>query len=117
VYAPAHNSVFTKDWTGEHASDFVGNRSKRFFLDSGALTRAARMDLGVTLPAEVLTRSEFARAGARLERARGRGRSFLLQTYARDTGAILTTLSVPLYVKDERYGCVSLGWDPEKLRS
>jgi methyl-accepting chemotaxis protein len=45
------------------------------------------------------------------------GRPFLLQTYARDTGAVLTTLSVPLYVKGERYGCVCLGWDPEKLRS
>ena len=39
------------------------------------------------------------------------------QTYARDTGAVLTTLAVPLYVKGERYGCVCLGWDPEKLRS
>ncbi len=43
--------------------------------------------------------------------------SFLVQTYARDTGAVLTTLAVPLYVKGERYGCVCLGWDPEKLRS
>jgi hypothetical protein len=28
-----------------------------------------------------------------------------------------TALSVPLYVRGESYGCVCLGWDPEKLRS
>ena len=42
-------------------------------------------------------------------------RSVLIQSYLRDTGAVLTTLSVPLYVKDQLYGAVSLGWDPDKL--
>jgi methyl-accepting chemotaxis protein len=116
VYAPAHNSVFTQGLTGDRERDLTGNRSKRFFLESGALTRAARMELGVSLPAEVLTREQIARTGAQLTRPGGAGRSLLLQTYARDTGAVLTTLSVPLYVKDRRYGCVSLGWDPERLR-
>jgi methyl-accepting chemotaxis protein len=117
VYAPAHNRVYTKDCTGDPEIDLVGNRSKRFFLDSAALTRAARMELGVELPAKVLTRAEIERAGARLQAPTHKRRVLLLQTYARDTGAILTTLSVPLYVKGERFGCVSLGWDPEKLRA
>ena len=116
VYAPAHNSVYTRDLTGDDAVDLAGNRSKRFFLDSGALTRAARMELGVELPARVLTRGEIESAGARLRVLAHKRRRLLLQTYARDTGAVLTTLSVPLYVKGERFGCVSLGWDPEKLR-
>ena len=116
VYAPAHNRIFTKDWTGDPALDLAGNRSKRFFLDSGALTRAARMALGVDLPPRVLTRAEFRQAGAQLERPPKAGRTLLLQTYARDTGAVLTTISVPLYVRQHRYGCVSLGWDPERLR-
>jgi methyl-accepting chemotaxis protein len=106
----------SRDITGDPAQDLAGNRTKRFFLDSPALTRASRMELGVKLPSEVLTRQQMASRGAVLtEPARGT-RAFLLQTYARDTGAVLTTLSVPLYVKGQRYGCVCLGWDPEQLR-
>ena len=117
AYAPAHNTIFSQDITGDPARDLVGNRTKRFFLDSDALTRASRMELGAKLPGEVLMRAQFRSAGARLTQPRQSDRPFLLQTYARDTGAVLTTLSVPLYVKGERYGCVCLGWDPEKLRS
>ncbi|MGD0198832.1 MAG: methyl-accepting chemotaxis protein [Solirubrobacteraceae bacterium] len=117
VYAPAHNRVYTKGWSGDPAQDLAGNRSKRFFLDSGALTRAARMELGVVLPPRAVARAEIERAGAELIQPERKRRTMLLQTYARDTGAILTTLSVPLYVKRQRFGCVSLGWDPEKLRS
>lgn len=116
VYAPAHNSVVSKDITGDPAKDLAGNRTKRFFLDSPALIRASRMELGVKLPTEVLTRQQIAARGAVLAEPTRDTRPFLLQTYARDTGAVLTTLSVPLYVKGQRYGCVCLGWDPEQLR-
>ncbi len=50
AYAPAHNTVFSRDCTGDPEQDLAGNRTKRFFLDSAALTRAARMELGVELP-------------------------------------------------------------------
>jgi methyl-accepting chemotaxis protein len=116
AYAPAHNRVFTRDATGDQAVDLVGNRSKRFFLDSGALTRAARMGLGVELPARVMTRPEIAQAGAALNQPAEGRRTLLLQTYSRDTGSILRALSVPLFVKGQRFGCVTLGWDPELLR-
>jgi methyl-accepting chemotaxis protein len=116
AWAPAHNSVFSKAITGDPAKDLAGNRTKRFFLESGALTRASRMELGVELPGKMLTRAEIRAAGGRLAEPQLGNRPFLLQTYARDTGAILTTLSVPLYVHGERYGCVCLGWDPEQLR-
>ncbi len=117
AYAPAHNSAFSKDITGDPGTDLAGNRTKRFFLDSPALTRASRMELGVELPTEILTRGQIASAGARLAEPEHSARPFLLKTYARDTGAVLSTLSVPLYVKGQRYGCVCLGWDPERLRS
>ncbi len=117
AWAPAHNSVFSQDITGDPAKDLAGNRTKRFFLESGALTRASRMELGVELPGEALTRTQITAAGARLREPAHDHRSFLLQTYARDTGAVLTTLSVPLYVHGQRYGCVCLGWDPERLRA
>ena len=116
AYAPAHNSSVTKAITGDPATDLAGNRTKRFFLDSPALTRASRMELGTRLPYEVLTRQQIAAAGALLTEPDRDTRPFLLQTYARDTGAVLTTLSVPLYVKGQRFGCVCLGWDPERLR-
>jgi methyl-accepting chemotaxis protein len=116
AYAPAHNSSVTKAITGDPATDLAGNRTKRFFLDSPALTRASRMELGTQLPDEVLTRQQIAAAGAVLTEPARDTRPFLLQTYARDTGAVLTTLSVPLYVKGQRFGCVCLGWDPDRLR-
>jgi methyl-accepting chemotaxis protein len=117
VYAPAHNRIYTHDWTGDPAIDLAGNRSKRFFLDSGALTRASRMELGVELPSRVLTRDEYKSAGAMLHQPADGRRRLLLQTYARDTGAILSAMSVPLYVKGQRFGVVTIAWDPEKLRS
>ena len=115
AWAPAHNSVYSQDITGDPAKDLVGNRTKRFFLESGALTRASRMALGVDLPGEILTRAQISAAGAQLREPAGGHRRFLVQTYARDTGAVLTTLSVPLYVHGQRYGSVCLGWDPERL--
>jgi methyl-accepting chemotaxis protein len=115
VYAPAHNSVFSRDCTGDRDHDLAENRTKRFFLDSAALTRAARMELGVELPVRRLTRTEIGRSGAVL-REHEDEQPFLLQTYARDTGAVLSTLSVPLYVRGQRYGVVTLGWDPERLQ-
>jgi methyl-accepting chemotaxis protein len=117
VYAPAHNTIVTQDITGDAARDLAGNRTKRFFLDSPALTRGARMELGVELPVRRLSRSELRSSGARLTEPRQPGRPFLLQTYARDTGAVLSTLSVPLYVKAQRFGSVVLGWDPDTLRA
>ncbi|MHB1835077.1 MAG: methyl-accepting chemotaxis protein [Solirubrobacteraceae bacterium] len=116
-WTPAHNSVYTKAITGDPAVDLVGNRSKRFFLDSDPLTRAARMELGVKLPHEVLTRAQITAARARLARPAGARRPVLIQTYARDTGSVLTTMAVPLWIKGERYGALSIAWDPDKLRA
>ncbi|MGH2873116.1 MAG: hypothetical protein ACRDL5_11730, partial [Solirubrobacteraceae bacterium] len=116
-WTPAHNSVYTKGIVGEPATDLVGNRSKRFFLDSDALTRAARMELGVRLPHEILTRAQITAARARLTQPAQARRPVLIQTYARDTGSVLTTMAVPLYVRGERYGSLSIAWDPDKLRA
>lgn len=117
AWAPAHNRIFSGDITGDPGTDLAGNRTKRFFLSAPALVRASRMELGVSLPDEVLTRGQIQAAGARLGEPAAGGRvPFLLLTYARDTGAVLSTLSVPLYVHGQRYGCVCLGWDPERMR-
>jgi methyl-accepting chemotaxis protein len=116
TYAPAVVSAFTQDWTGNPERDLEGNRTKRFFLASPAMLRASRAELGVDLPAAVLSRSEFEAAGARLSEREEDRNSLLVQTYARDTGALLSVLSVPLHVHGERYGTTLLIWDPERLR-
>ncbi len=117
AYAAAHNSIYSKDLSGNPEQDLLSNRTKRFFTDSAALTRGARMELGVELPTRVMTLQEIQAAGARLTEPASANQPFLIQTYARDTGTVLSTMSVPLYIKGQRYGSVIIGWDPEKLRS
>ena len=116
TYAPAHNRRFCQDWTGDPQKDLVGNRVKRFFFDKGVLVRGARVGLpeaAVQLPNRA-RREDFLRVCDLRERPEERD-VFLVQTYARDTGQVLTVLTVPLYVKGHRYGAVELGWDPERV--
>lgn len=117
AYACAHNTAVSQPITGDAAVDLAKNRTKRYFLDSGPLTRAARIGLGLReLELRPYTRAELKSLGAKLTRdPRTAPHNVLIQSYLRDTGAVLTTLSVPLYVKDQLYGAVSLGFDPDKL--
>jgi len=112
TYAPTHNSAFTKGWTGDPAKDLAGNRAKRFFTDARVLVRGARLGLGPAgeaLP-HMADRDAFRRAGCPLQATPESREAFLVQTYARDTGAIMTVLCVPLFVMGERYGVSLLGW-------
>ena len=117
AYACAHNSIVSQPISGDPAVDLAKNRTKRYFLDSAPLTRAARIGLGLReLELRPYTRTELQRLGGKLTRdPRSAPHNVLIQSYLRDTGAVLTTLSVPLYVREQLYGAVSLGWDPEKL--
>jgi len=111
-YGPTHNKIYTKDWTGDPAKDLAGNRIKRFFTDARVLVRGARTGLGPaaeTLP-ERASSEDFLRAGCSLDETPAMREAFLVQTYARDTGALVTALSVPLHVGGKRYGASLLGW-------
>ncbi|WP_306592034.1 methyl-accepting chemotaxis protein [Geothrix sp. 21YS21S-4] len=113
-YAASHNRRFTQDWTGRPEQDLAGNRAKRFFTDNRVLVRGARHGLGETaesLP-DRAPRGDFRRV-ADLARPAAKTDDFLVQTYARDTGAIITVLTVPLYACGERYGATLLGWSDE----
>ncbi len=113
-YAPSHNKIFTKDWTGQPDQDLAGNRAKRFFTDNQVLVRGARHGLGETaegLPDRV-GRGDFLGVADLAEKASGHV-EFLVQTYARDTGAIITVLTVPIYVCGQRYGASLLGWSAD----
>jgi methyl-accepting chemotaxis protein len=113
-YAPSHNKRFTQDWTGRPEHDLAGNRAKRFFTDNKVLVRGARHGLGEiaeNLPDRV-GRRDFLGVANLAEKASSR-EEFLVQTYARDTGAIITVLTVPIYVCGQRYGASLLGWSSE----
>jgi methyl-accepting chemotaxis protein len=115
TYPAAHNGIYTKAWTGNFEQDLAGNRVKRLYLDNQVLVRGSRMGLGAA--AELLpglpSREDFRRAGADLSQPTGDAEHFLVQTYARDTGAVITVLTLPCYVLGQRYGSAILGWTEE----
>ena len=116
VYAPVHARRLTGDWTGDPSKDLLGNRVKRILIDNPALARANRMGLGGReLPPRPLTRTELRTAGCDLLEPPGGDDRRLVQTYARDTGTILTVLTVPIYLHGERWGAVVIGWDPDSV--
>jgi len=116
VYAPSHARALCADWTGDPAKDLNGNRMKRILTDNPALVRANRVGIGGrALPHRVLTRAEYRTAGCDLTEPPGGDERRLVQTYARDTGAIFTVLSVPVYVHGERWGAAVIGWDPDAI--
>lgn len=113
-YAPSHNQRFAQDWTGHPDKDLAGNRVKRFFTDNRVLVRGARHGLGEAAEAlpDQVRRDEFRRV-ADLDAKPSDSADFLVQTYARDTGAIITVLTVPLHVCGQRYGVSLLGWSSD----
>ncbi|MDX2220738.1 MAG: methyl-accepting chemotaxis protein [Burkholderiales bacterium] len=113
-YGPIHNREYCKDWTGDPALDLVGNRVKRFFTDQRVLVRGARVGLPAAAAlGDRVRREDFVRAGCELTERPGAAAEFLVQTYARDTGAIVTALTVPLFVKGQRWGAVLMGWNTD----
>jgi len=114
-YAPIHNRRVMQDWTGDPAQDLAGNRIKRFFDDSPVLLRGTRMVLGGAVQgiAPRAPRAAFRQAGCELAQTPETERAFLVQTYARDTGAVMSVLTVPLFVQGQRYGTSLLGWSED----
>jgi len=112
AYGPIHNREYCKDWTGVRDKDLVGNRIKRFFTDQRVLVRGARVGLpqAASLP-DRARRDDFRSAGCDLRGSDSARADFLVQTYARDTGAVVTALTAPIFVKGERWGAVLLGWN------
>jgi methyl-accepting chemotaxis protein len=79
-YLPTHNQRVSQPLTGNLAVDLVNNRTKRIFGDRTGFT-AARS----TAP-------------------------YLIQRYKRDTGELMTDLSVPIMVRGKHFGCVRFGY-------
>nr|WP_198980418.1 methyl-accepting chemotaxis protein [Herbaspirillum sp. ASV7] len=79
-YFPTHNKKFSQPLTGNYDVDLVNNRTKRIFSD---------------------------RTG---KRCGANTKSFLLQTYKRDTGEVMHDLSVPIYVHGKHWGGFRVGY-------
>ncbi len=84
-YGPTHNSKFSKPLTGNREQDLAHSRDKRIFNDPTG-SRAAQN----TQPC-------------------------LLQTYMRDTGEILSDLSMPIEIQGKHWGALRVGFVPESL--
>lgn len=84
-YGPTHNSRFSQPLTGDYQIDLMQSRDKRFFDDPTGLRSAHNTN------------------------------SFLLQTYARDTGEVLSDLAMPIMVNDRHWGAIRLGFDTHAL--
>jgi methyl-accepting chemotaxis protein len=111
-YGPIHNRDYCKDWTGDRPKDLIGNRIKRFFTDQRVLVRGARVGLPqATAVADRARREDFLAAGCNLNATHESRDDFLVQTYARDNGEIVTALTAPIFVRGERWGAVLLGWN------
>lgn len=80
-YGPTHNSWYSQPPTGRPEHDLVHSRDKRLFNDPAGLKAARNLN------------------------------RFLLHTYSRDTGEIMTEMDVPIYVNQKHWGALRLGFD------
>lgn len=84
-YCPTHNSRYCQEPTGDPEHDTAHVRHKRIFADDFSL--------------------------AAVKNARG----VLCQTHMRDTGDIVTDLSLPLDIAGKRWGAVRIGVDYDRF--
>jgi methyl-accepting chemotaxis protein len=85
-YVGTHNSRTQRAMTGNYETDLAYSRHRRIYFSNETEKRRSKN----TKP-------------------------FLLQTYSRDTGAILNDLSMPVYVDGRHWGAVIVGIKPEGL--
>lgn len=83
-YAPAHNTIFSRAPTGDPKIDLASSRDKRMFDDETSQRLAKNTD-----------------------------RDVLIQSYLRDTGELLTDISMPVFVRGRHWGAVRIAFDPQ----
>lgn len=84
-YSTIHNLKFSKSLTGNYENDLVGNRTRRIWDDPTG------------------------------QRAAKNTQPLLLQTYARDTGEVLSEINLPIMVDGRHWGGVRVGCDSNVL--
>ena len=84
-YGAIHNLKFSKPLTGDYQTDLVGNRTRRIWDDQTGQRAAKNMQ------------------------------PLLVQTYARDTGEVLSEINLPLIVNGRHWGGARIGCDSRVL--
>ncbi|MCF6265251.1 MAG: chemotaxis protein [Desulfuromusa sp.] len=79
-YLPTHNSRYSRPLTGNADENMKWNRTKRMFNDRTGLAAARNQ------------------------------KPYLLQRYSRDTGEIMSDLSVPIKIQNRHWGAVRIGY-------
>lgn len=79
-YVPTHNSRYSRPLSGDADDDAKWNRTKRIFSDRTGLAAARNLD------------------------------PLLLQRYSRDTGEVMSDLSIPIYIRNQHWGAVRVGY-------
>lgn len=85
-YVPTHHSNTSQPLTGDYEYDVANSRQKKIYATNEVEIRRA-------------TNQE----------------PFLLQTYIRDTGQILSDISLPIFINGQFWGAHIAGFDPEVL--
>jgi methyl-accepting chemotaxis protein len=80
-YVPTHNSKYTHKLTGNKELDSKLNRTKTIFSDRTGISAARNTE------------------------------SYLLQKYYRDNGEVIYDLSIPIFIRDQHWGCVRVGYN------
>ena len=79
-YLPTHNTRYSRPMTGNADEDAKWNRTKRIFNDRTGLAAAHNTE------------------------------PYLLQRYSRDTGEVMSDLSIPIFIKNEHWGAIRVGY-------
>ncbi len=82
-YLPTHNTRFSRALTGNALEDARWNRTKRIFNDRTGLAAARNLE------------------------------PYLLQQYQRDTGEMMSDLSLPIFIQGRHWGAIRVGYRPE----
>lgn len=85
-YLPSHHQKFSQPMTGDPQKDLLNSRNQRIFWSNATEQRRCSH----TEP-------------------------MLLQTYMRDTGQILSDLSMPIYVDGRHWGAMIIGFDAKTM--
>lgn len=84
-YGAIHNQKFSKPLTGNYQADLVGNRTRRIWDDMTG------------------------------QRGAKNTQPMLVQTYARDTGEILSEINMPIMIEGRHWGSVRVGCESAVL--
>ena len=84
-YVAAHNGINDQPLTGDYKKDLYGNRSMRIFDDPVGLAVARNTD------------------------------EFIVQTYARDTGEVMSDIGIPIFIDGKHWGGIRVGAGEDRM--